>query len=276
MNSSYIIVHGKKYFFVEIPPVIVTFDATGGTLTTGEGSMIIQCGPGTEVGSIPSNPSKENYRFSGWFTAAKGGTKVTANTIVEKDTTFYAQWIPSQFTITYNLNGGQLPAGSSNPESYNSDTPSFTLVQPQKNGYTFSGWSGTDLAGTPLRVTVQRGSSGNRLYTANWNANSYVISYNMNGHGVIPDDALRTYTIETATYSPPDPEPVEGWTFTGWTPANIQQGSTGNVEFSANWQVKTHTATFDANGGEGGLVKTLDYGTPLSAPTVTKTGHVFV
>ena len=41
------------------------------------------------------------------------------------------------------------------------------------------------------------------------------------------------------------------------------------------WTANKYTVTFDANGGTGGNTVTLDYGTALSAPTVTRDGHTF-
>ncbi len=68
------------------------------------------------------------------------------------------------YSISYNLNGGS----ASNPTSYNY-TSSFTLNNPTRSGYNFTGWSGTGLSGSANKtVTVPSGSSGNRSYTANW------------------------------------------------------------------------------------------------------------
>ena len=36
-----------------------------------------------------------------------------------------------------------------------------------------------------------------------------------------------------------------------------------------------YTITFDANGGEGGITRELDYGSALNAPNVTRTGYTF-
>lgn len=259
---------------IEHPVVNVTFDATGGTFSNNAGTMVIQRNWGTNVGTLPVSPAKSHYIFDGWWTKTKSGTRVTSNTTVNEDVTFYAHWIPSQFTITYDLRDGVLPAGKSNPTSYNSDTKAFTLVNPQRTGYVFLGWSGTEITGTQVRVTIPRGSSGNRSYAANWKTQDFVITYNMNGHGLVPSSAKRSYTIEDPTYTPPDPDHVIGYTFTGWTPDSIPQGSTGDKRFSAGWTVNVHTATFDPNGGDGETTtKTQDYGTPLYAPEVSRTGY---
>lgn len=62
---------------------------------------------------------------------------------------------------------------SGDPDYYSSKTPTFTLNAPTKSGYTFIGWSGTDLDGNENKtVTVTIGSTGDRTYTAHWTRNS--------------------------------------------------------------------------------------------------------
>lgn len=57
----------------------------------------------------------------------------------------------------------------------------------------------------------------------------------MNGHGTIPWNAPKTYTIESDTYVPDVPR-ENGWTFKRWTPSSITRGSTGNKTFTAIWE----------------------------------------
>lgn len=114
------------------------------------------------------------YKFAGWFTAPTGGTKYTGNEKVTGEMTLYAQYTPVAYTITYNLNGGSI---SGQKTSYNVETTNFTLPTPTRCGYTFSGWTGTGLSSATKSVTVAKGSTGNRSYTANWTANSY--TYNI-------------------------------------------------------------------------------------------------
>ena len=49
------------------------------------------------------------------------------------------------FNITYDLNDGTV--SGTNPTSYNVNTNTFTLINPTRTGFTFKGWSGTDLEG---------------------------------------------------------------------------------------------------------------------------------
>lgn len=73
---------------------------------------------------------------------------------------------PTPYTITYDLAGGTV--ATANPATYNIETDDFTLTNPTKTGYTFAGWTGTDLTDPTLTVTIEKGSTGDRSYTATW------------------------------------------------------------------------------------------------------------
>ena len=74
------------------------------------------------------------------------------------------------YTLTYaGLEGSTVTPD--NPGSYTIETPSFTLSRPSRVGYTFDGWTGTDLSEKTLDVTIGQGSTGNRTYTATWTKN---------------------------------------------------------------------------------------------------------
>ena len=84
-------------------------------------------------------------------------------------TTLTAQWTVNQYTITYDLAGGTVEG---NPDTYTIETVAFTLKNPTKSGYTFTGWSGTGLTGeNNMTVTIPKGSTGERSYTAHWRYN---------------------------------------------------------------------------------------------------------
>ena len=82
---------------------------------------------------------------------------------------------PTEYTITYDLAGG---TAEGNPDTYTIETVDFTLKNPTKSGYTFTGWSGTGLDGeNNMTVTIPTGSTGNRTYTAHWRYNGSGHSY---------------------------------------------------------------------------------------------------
>jgi uncharacterized repeat protein (TIGR02543 family) len=66
---------------------VVTFDANGGNVP--ERSRVVA--PGNAVGDLPA-ANRTDYVLEGWFTAASGGTAVTATTKVSADVTYYAHW----------------------------------------------------------------------------------------------------------------------------------------------------------------------------------------
>ena len=118
--------------------------------------------------SVPDAPSKDGYHLTGWYTEA--GKKFDFGTdTVENDLTLTAQWTLDRYNISYDLNGG---AANGNPDSYTVESEEITLNAPAKPGYTFTGWSGTGLTGeNTLTVTIPKGSTGDRSYTAHWHYN---------------------------------------------------------------------------------------------------------
>ena len=72
------------------------------------------------------------------------------------------------FTISYNLDGGTV--ATPNPTTYTSASSDITLNNPTREGWTFTGWTGTDLNGAQMTVTIAQGSTGHRHYTATWTA----------------------------------------------------------------------------------------------------------
>ena len=65
----------------------VAFNANGGEVSPGE----LLTGMDGKLAALPT-PVREGYAFSGWFTAAEGGTQVTTATVFTQNTTIYAHW----------------------------------------------------------------------------------------------------------------------------------------------------------------------------------------
>lgn len=75
------------------------------------------------------------------------------------------------YMISYNLNGGTLHENI-NPTKYTSTTETFTLNNPIREGYTFIGWIGSNGTAPQKNVTIEKGTTGNLSYTANWKRNT--------------------------------------------------------------------------------------------------------
>lgn len=134
----------------------ITFDSDGGSTVT---SITQDCG--TAI-TAPANPTRDGYTFTGWHPAIPAAMPAG-------DLTVKALWSANSYAITYDLDGG---TAEGNPDSYTIEAENITLNAPTKAGYTFTGWSGTDLTGeNNMTVTIEKGSIGDRSYTAHWRYN---------------------------------------------------------------------------------------------------------
>ena len=148
-------------------------------------------------------PTKNYYTFNGWSngsTAFTGNeTEADINPNDESSVTMTALWKPTDYEITYNLDGGE----ASNPETYNIESNTITLSAPTKRSYSFRGWSGTDLDGDDNTVvTIPTGSHDDRNYTANWDEACAFTSQDFDYTGniqewTVPANCEGIYILET-------------------------------------------------------------------------------
>lgn len=69
----------------------VTFDSQGATVEADPTSITVTSGQ--TVGTLPTEPTRTDYIFDGWYTEVDGGgTEFTASTIVNANITVYAKW----------------------------------------------------------------------------------------------------------------------------------------------------------------------------------------
>jgi uncharacterized repeat protein (TIGR02543 family) len=55
---------------------------------------------GKKIGKLPTTPKRVGYTFKGWYTKKIGGTKISKNTIIKKNTIYYAQWIKRSTSLS--------------------------------------------------------------------------------------------------------------------------------------------------------------------------------
>ena len=68
---------------------MVTFNPNGGSLSNNQRAIET----GKVIGIIPTPSRSGAFIFDGWFTAKEGGDKITEETVVTEDVTYYAHWI---------------------------------------------------------------------------------------------------------------------------------------------------------------------------------------
>lgn len=237
--------------------------------------------------------SRTAYDFTGWALTATGEVKYAdkaevENLATEQDATvtLYGKWTPIVYPITYDLAGGALAEGVTNPVEYTIESANFTLKNPTRRGYNFAGWTGTDLTEATKTVTVTTGHYGERSYTATWTPIIYNITYDLKG-GEVATANPATYTIESGAIKLNNPTRT-GYTFKGWTGTDltvatvevtIPAESIGDRSYVATWEANPYKVSFDANGGDGGTMAdqnfVYDAAQNLTANAFTRTGYIF-
>ncbi len=231
----------------------ISYDLQGGSVSPDNPSGYTITSPDFTL----TNPTRVGYTFTGWTgTGIEGSADIVAViTGSYGDRSYAATWTPIIYTVSYDLNGGSLPSGATNPKAYTIESPDFTLTNPTRAGYTFAGWTGTGIDGSAEIVAVLAGSYGNRSYVATWTPITYTITYTLN-HASDPGNPA-SYTIESGVVKLTNPS-RNGYTFDGWTGTDltaktrsvtIPAGSTGNRTYTANFTPITYTITYNLDGG---------------------------
>lgn len=134
----------------------------------------VQLGTGTVTKDFDTTNSISPKSFTGY--TSPSSQSVTWNSTSAKTITF--TYSPINYPISYTLNGGTV--SSTNPTSYNIETATFTLKNPTKTGYTFTGWTGSNGSAPSTNVSISKGSSGNKSFTANWIEHKLTVNYYSN------------------------------------------------------------------------------------------------
>lgn len=244
---------------------VITLNPNGGTVS--KTTVNVEFGKSY---TLPT-PTKTGYEFNGWY---KGSTKVTNGTwYTAEDVTLVAEWKIAAYSITYSLGGG---TNGSNPSTYTINS-SFTLNNPTKTGYTFTGWTYSDQSTPVMNVTIPQGTTGNKTFTANWEANPYTVSFDANGGSVSINEKTIIYG---SSYTLPTPTKT-GYEFNGWYNGNSKVSSStwniaNNVTLVAEWTAKSFTITYKPNGGSiSSLTQSVSYNSDYTLRTPTRTGYTF-
>ena len=85
---------------------------------------------------LPSNPTRENYTFAGWY---NGETNIEADYKVTGDLTLTAKWNANTYTVKFDANGGN---GETADMSFKyNEEKALTANTFTRDGYTFAGWA---------------------------------------------------------------------------------------------------------------------------------------
>ena len=174
-NTSYIPTANITLYAQWKDPVTVTYNADGGSCDTKSQTYL-----GTAL-TLPTPTPNTGYKFTGWYTAASGGTKIGdagASYTPTANITLYAQWEQVSYTITINKQDNATVTVDKTTAHYN-DTISVTVSFSQSNSKT---------------LTVKDESGNNVLsksaagtYTFTMPASNVTIEASSSGSCVTPD-----------------------------------------------------------------------------------------
>ena len=121
--------------------------------------------------------------------------------------------------------------------------------------------------------------------TVQWTAPTYAVTLHANGGTIADGKDVTGYTYGVgATLPTADDMTYTGHTFKGWYDNESLTGSpvtaigdteTGNKEYWAKWEINQYTITVKPENGKADITITQDYGTPITAPTLTREGYQF-
>lgn len=243
----------------------INFDANGGVGVTYSQSFEYD----QAVALMDNTFTNEGYSFGSWNTKADGsGTTYTDKQIVsnlasEEDSkiTLYAQWTINKYTVSFDSNGG------SSVVSITQDYKSTIIApeNPTKDGYQFDGWY-KDSGLTTKYFPTNMPSSNITLY-AKWKANSYTITFVVNGGSNI-SPITSEYLSKIAK---PENPTKEGFEFVNWySDAEYTEEylfdtmPLGGVTLYAKWVEKEYTLTIDFNNGSDLLKYSVKFGSNLA------------
>ena len=268
------------------------------------------------------NFKRTGYTLEGFYTGKNGtGTKIfevdnegEINPIRLTDyhytpnSNLYAYYKPITYSILYNLDGGTK--GSSAPTSGTFDT-ALTISNPTKTGYTFAGWTASNLdtstayygstrwSSSSTKVTATsfknlRSTSGTVTLTANWTANTYIVKYDGN-ENTGGSTANQTFTYNLSQNLRSNGFTRIGYTFAGWNTqpngsgtsysagqsvknlvTNPNSSGSSYITLYAQWKAINYTYKLVKNNGESDSTGTANFDSvigPISNPA--KTGYTF-
>ena len=207
----------------------------------------------TESKTLPTKDDikKTGYNFDGWYAHKDySGDKITealANT--DAHLFYYAKWIPAEYNVTLETNGGVINTG--NIVSYKHGTTTILPTDVTKSDGIFKGWWTADGSNGDWgqQVTaIKATDAGDIKLFAKW-SESFVVTFKLDGKG---SDFIQNVEKGENVKKPTNPSYIDQ-EFLGWYTDNTYQTvydfnsiiNTQGIEIWAKWQAATtHEISF--------------------------------
>lgn len=195
--------------------ITVTYNANNGSdapsATTG---YMYNSATSCTVTLSSDEPTRTNYSFLGWSTSSSAtsasyspGGQIT----ISANTTLYAVWQNTGYTIKYYANGGSNAPGSQVKTAGKSITLSSS--KPTRSGYSFTGWATSSTGSVAYQPGATYSTDANLNLYAVWTP-IYTVKYNANcGSGEPASQEKKQGASITLSSTKPT---RKGYDFKGW------------------------------------------------------------
>ena len=209
------------------------------------------------------------YVFDGWYS---DNDLFDFSKPITEDVTIEAKYNLITYDITYDLDGGVV----TNPKTYTVEDE-IVLNKPTKEGYNFAGWTGSNGEVLQPTVTINKGTTGNLNYKANFMARDdipYTVIHKYEKLDGTYDEVEVEDTGVLDTAIKPEVINKEGFTSPSEVEITLKINEENKVEYI--YTRNSYTLTFNTNGGS--LVNSITgkYEENITIPTnPTKEGYNF-
>lgn len=174
---------------------------------------------------FPQDPVREQYEFGGWYTERVGGLRVENGTVAEANTTVYAHWSRSEYSVSFNANGAKVETGLTGKYVVKRGASAEELAKTFEAGMTyeghdFAGWyvvrpeSDEVLPSDKYKADLSAIEDDVTVYAA-WRLKKYTVGFDYNYEGApvapVAQEVLHGKFIEEVKTIE-----REGWLFGGW------------------------------------------------------------
>lgn len=233
------------------------------------------------TGTIGEEKNAAAKEFAGYLENDKNPGRIPFGTVAaDRTLTLRLYYAPVEYTIRYDLDGGYLPEGQTNPTRYTVQSDAITLVRPIKPGYIFTGWRSSRRSILTENAVIPAGSTGSLSFTATWIPDTetpyWVEHYQENPSGdgyALADRELFTGTTGESVLAPA--KEYRGFTENTSHPGRVERGritASAPLVLRLYYNRQTYTVTFLADTSKaevhGETTQILRHGQAIAKPFV--------
>ena len=211
----------------------------------GDNYKIYEVEYGTDI-TAEAEPTKEGYSFSGW--------SLIPTTMPAKDIIITGSFTKGQYKLVYMVDGQTYKT-----VSFDYGAAITPENAPEREGYTFSGWSEIPATMPAKDVTV----------TGTFSINTYTLAYMVDG------ETYKTYEVEYGASITPEADPEkDGYSFSGWSDIpNVMPAK--DVTVTGMFAINKYILAYQVD-GETYKTYEVEYGKDITAEEEpTKEGYTF-